>query len=309
MTQVLVRQGSVNTSVDSARASAVLPAPCVRALRPMVEKPTPWRSAVTASGVAPVARLQWLPAHASGTTCHGGGYSSLLGELSPVQLPCASAACGAGAVPRIACRRSAERVKEGMRTQPHTHTHTHTTHTHTMRPRIDAVAGATGQRLHYRGQRPRKRGSACSLRARPLTAGEKAHAVAFSGDGKRPRDRPNKVLSLLSVHLTIKEFMRFRRQETTCSDTSAFMTYNPHKSTPPTLPPMAAELPHLLDRQRFDGCVILEQGRGVVDDGRRARVRGGTRLRRDKVERMHLRASLHPRHSPCPRRQSTRRRR
>ena len=56
-----------------------------------------------------------------------------------------------------------------------------------MRPRIDAVAGATGQRLHYCGQRPRKRGSAGSLRARPLTAGKKAHAVAFSGDGKRPR--------------------------------------------------------------------------------------------------------------------------
>ena len=176
-----------------------------------------------------------------------------------------------------------------------------------MRPRIDAVAGATGQRLHYCGQRPRKRGSAGSLRARPGTAGEKAHAVAFSGNGKRPRDRPNKVLSL-PVHLTIKELMGFRRQETTCSDTSAFMTYSPHKSTP-TLPPMAAELPHLLDRQRFDGCVILEQGRGLVDDGRRARVRGGTRLRRDKVERMHLRASLHPRHSPCPRRQSNRRRR
>ena len=102
-----------------------------------------------------------------------------------------------------------------------------------MRPRIDAVAGATGQRLHYCGQRPRKRGSAGSLRARLGTAGEKAHAVAFSGDGKRPRDRPNKVLSLLSVHLTIKELMRFRRQETTCSDTSAFMTYNPHKSTLP----------------------------------------------------------------------------
>jgi hypothetical protein len=45
-------------------------------------------------------------------------------------LPCASAACGAGAVPRIACRRSAERVREGMRARAHTHTHTHNTHTH-----------------------------------------------------------------------------------------------------------------------------------------------------------------------------------
>jgi len=74
--------------------------------------------------------------------------------------------------------RTVERARERMSTH---------THTHTMRPRIDAVAGATGQRLHYCGQRPRKRGSAGSLRARPLTAGKKAHAVAFSGDGKRPR--------------------------------------------------------------------------------------------------------------------------
>jgi hypothetical protein len=35
----------------------------------------------------------------------------------------------------------------------------------------------------------------------------------------------------------------------------------------------------------------------VVDDGRSARVRGGMRLRLDKVERMHLRMSLHQWHN------------
>ena len=44
MTQSLVRQGSVYTIVDSARASAVLPAPCVRALGQLAKKPTPWLS-------------------------------------------------------------------------------------------------------------------------------------------------------------------------------------------------------------------------------------------------------------------------
>ena len=52
MTQSLVRQGSVYTIVDSARASAVLPAPCVRALGQLAKKPTPWLSAVMESGPA-----------------------------------------------------------------------------------------------------------------------------------------------------------------------------------------------------------------------------------------------------------------
>jgi len=74
--------------------------------------------------------IQRLPAQASGTTCAMAAVIHLYSEWSPVQLPCASAACGAGAVPRIACRRSAERVREGMRARAHTHTHTHNTHTH-----------------------------------------------------------------------------------------------------------------------------------------------------------------------------------